>query len=127
METTQRRRTPRGAPVGTCYSAAPGLSERSHGRRRGLHRNRRPVLGDDVSLKINSAVTNTDRTYPSLSATEKDALPARIWLGIHFRDAMDDGLQPRPPHRKAGQERARLIPMPWPPASSRVDAGGQAL
>lgn len=85
------------------------------------------MLGDDVSLKINSAVTNTDRTYPSLSATEKDALPARIWLGIHFRDAMDDGLQPRPPHRKAGQERARLIPMPWPPASSRVDAGGQAL
>jgi hypothetical protein len=50
-----------------------------------------PVLGDDVSLKINSAVTNTNRTYPSLSAIEKDALPARIWLGIHFRDAMDDG------------------------------------
>ena len=44
-----------------------------------------------MSLKINSAATNTDRTYSSLSAIEKGALPARIWLGIHFRDAMDDG------------------------------------
>jgi hypothetical protein len=50
-----------------------------------------PVLGNDVSLTISSAATNTDRTYPSLSAIEKDALPARIWLGLHFRDAMDDG------------------------------------
>ena len=50
-----------------------------------------PVLGNDVSLTINSAVTKTDRTYPSLSAIEKDTLPARIWLGIHFRDAMEDG------------------------------------
>ena len=39
-----------------------------------------------MSLKINSAATNTDRTYPSLSAIEKGALPARIWLGIHFRE-----------------------------------------
>jgi hypothetical protein len=50
-----------------------------------------PVLGNNLSLTISSAVTSTDRTYPSLSAIEKDALPARIWLGIHFRDAMDDG------------------------------------
>ena len=51
----------------------------------------RPVLGD-VSLSIPSLVTNRpDRTYPSLSAIEKDAFMARIWLGIHFRDAMEDG------------------------------------
>jgi hypothetical protein len=50
-----------------------------------------PVLGDNVSLTIHSLATNTDRTYPSLSAIEKETLPARIWLGIHFRDAMEDG------------------------------------
>jgi hypothetical protein len=49
-----------------------------------------PVLGNDVSLTIKSG-TDSERTYSSLSAIEKDALPARIWLGIHFRDAMDDG------------------------------------
>jgi DNA-binding SARP family transcriptional activator len=49
-----------------------------------------PVLGSDVSLTIKSG-TDSERTYSSLSAIEKDALPARIWLGIHFRDAMDDG------------------------------------
>jgi hypothetical protein len=49
-----------------------------------------PVLGNDVSLTIKSG-TNPKRTYSSLSAIEKDALPARIWLGIHFRDAMEDG------------------------------------
>jgi hypothetical protein len=49
-----------------------------------------PVLGDGVPLTIESG-SNPDRTYPSLSAIEKDALPARIWLGIHFRDAVDDG------------------------------------
>ena len=48
-------------------------------------------LGDNVPLTITSTATNTERTYPTLSAIEKDALPARIWQGIHFRDAMDDG------------------------------------
>lgn len=51
----------------------------------------RPVLGD-VSLSIPSLVTNRpERTYPNLSAIEDDAFMARIWLGIHFRDAMEDG------------------------------------
>ena len=50
----------------------------------------RPVLGD-VSLSIPALVSNTKRTYPSLSAIENDAFMARIWLGIHFRDAMEDG------------------------------------
>ena len=50
-----------------------------------------PILGDGVALRLHYPVTNTDRTYPSLRALESDAFMARIWLGFHFRDAMDDG------------------------------------
>ena len=32
-----------------------------------------------------------DRPYATLTALEHDALNARIWGGLHFRDAMDDG------------------------------------
>ena len=32
-----------------------------------------------------------ERTYSTLSALEYDALHARIWGGLHFRDAMEDG------------------------------------
>jgi hypothetical protein len=35
-------------------------------------------------------VTPPDRDYATLSALEHDAFMARIWAGIHFRDAMDD-------------------------------------
>ena len=31
------------------------------------------------------------RTYTSLTDLEHDALHARIWGGLHFRDAMEDG------------------------------------
>jgi len=31
------------------------------------------------------------RSYASLSSLEHDALHARIWGGLHFRKAMDDG------------------------------------
>jgi len=51
----------------------------------------RPVLGD-VSLSLPSLNNSINsRTYPKLSAIETDAFMARIWLGIHFRDAMEDG------------------------------------
>jgi hypothetical protein len=50
----------------------------------------RPVLGD-VSLSVPALVSDTKRPYQSLSAIENDAFMARIWLGIHFRDAMEDG------------------------------------
>ena len=50
----------------------------------------RLVLGDDVSLKI-TGTGGAVRTYTSLSAVEDDALNARIWSGLHFRDAMEDG------------------------------------
>jgi hypothetical protein len=31
------------------------------------------------------------RDYATLTALEHDAFHARIWGGLHFRDAMDDG------------------------------------
>ena len=33
----------------------------------------------------------SERPYATLTALEHDALHARIWGGLHFRDAMDDG------------------------------------
>ena len=50
----------------------------------------RQTLGDDVSLVLR-ATGRADRTYATLTALEHDALHARIWGGLHFRDAMDDG------------------------------------
>ena len=44
----------------------------------------------DIQLRIASPVTGTTREYTTW-ALEHDALLARIWLGIHFRDAMEDG------------------------------------
>ena len=32
-----------------------------------------------------------DRPYSTLTALEHDAFHARIWGGLHFRDAMEDG------------------------------------
>ena len=57
----------------------------------------RMFLGNDVPLTLVSVpvaapgVTPPDRKYTSLSKLEHDAYMARIWAGIHFRDAMDDG------------------------------------
>lgn len=57
----------------------------------------RMYLGDHVPLDLVSVpvappgVTPPDRAYTTLSALEHDAFMARIWAGIHFRDAMDDG------------------------------------
>ncbi len=50
-----------------------------------------PTLGDRVALQLHSVVTGTDRTFSSLRAIERQAFMARIWLGFHFRDAMEDG------------------------------------
>ena len=51
----------------------------------------RRSLGDETPLVLRSAVTGTERTYRTLSALEFDAFHARIWGGLHFRDAMEDG------------------------------------
>jgi hypothetical protein len=52
-----------------------------------------PILGNRVPLRLHSSATGAgpDRSYPSLRALEADAFIARIWLGFHFRDAMEDG------------------------------------
>jgi hypothetical protein len=49
----------------------------------------RGTLGDDVPLLLRSG--GGERAYTSLSALEHDAFHARIWGGLHFRDAMEDG------------------------------------
>ena len=49
----------------------------------------RHTLGDDVPLLLRSG--GLERSYTTLTALEHDALHARIWGGLHFRDAMDDG------------------------------------
>lgn len=46
-------------------------------------------LGDDTPLVLR--VGSQTRSYDTLTALEHDALHARIWGGLHFRDAMDDG------------------------------------
>ena len=51
----------------------------------------RRTLGDDTPLVLRSG--GVTRTYDSLSALEFDAFHARIWGGLHFRRAMEDGYQ----------------------------------
>ena len=66
----------------------------------------RETFGDDVTLRLTSPnlpdPTTRVRVYSSLSDLEYDALNARIWGGLHFRDAMDDGYQ-------LGHETARRV------------------
>ena len=49
----------------------------------------RQTLGDDTALTLR--LGSLTRSYPTLTALEHDTLHARIWGGLHFRDAMDDG------------------------------------
>jgi hypothetical protein len=49
----------------------------------------RRTLGDHTPLTLKAG--GLERSYSTLSALEHDALNARIWGGLHFRDAMDDG------------------------------------
>lgn len=49
----------------------------------------RQTLGDDTALVLR--IGTQSRPYASLTALEHDTLHARIWGGLHFRDAMDDG------------------------------------
>jgi hypothetical protein len=48
----------------------------------------RQTLGDDTPLLLKAG--NLQRPYATLSALEHDALHARIWGGLHFRDSMED-------------------------------------
>jgi hypothetical protein len=53
----------------------------------------RRTLGDDTPLDLITTINGVtlSRHYATLSALEHDALNARIWGGLHFRDAMEDG------------------------------------
>ncbi len=48
----------------------------------------RQTLGDDTPLLLKAGTLK--RPYATLSALEHDALHARIWGGLHFRDSMED-------------------------------------
>ena len=43
-----------------------------------------------VDVQIRSSVTNTTRTYDDEDAWLDGVVDARVWLGIHFRDAVED-------------------------------------
>ena len=49
----------------------------------------RRTFGDDTHLALTSG--GVTRHYATLTALEHDTLNARIWGGLHFRDAMEDG------------------------------------
>lgn len=54
----------------------------------------RRLLGEETELELHSyagGLVTADRTYSTLSEIEYDAFHARIWGGLHFRDAMEDG------------------------------------
>jgi hypothetical protein len=87
-------------PTWQPYRATPPYSEYASGHAAvtgTIAETARMFLGDDVPLHLVSVpvaapgVTPPDRDYPTLSALEHDAFMARIWAGIHFRDAMEDG------------------------------------
>ncbi len=50
----------------------------------------RHLLGEGTPLTLHSANVPTDVAYRNLRSIERDALMARIWGGLHFRDAMED-------------------------------------
>jgi hypothetical protein len=55
----------------------------------------------ETDLTLYSGVTDSTKDYTDLDALSDDAFMARIWLGIHFRDAMEDA-------RYVGQQAARI-------------------
>ena len=87
-------------PTWTPYRATPPYSEYASGHAAitgTFAETARIYLGDDVPLHLgvravpSPGVTPKDRDYATLTGLERDAYMARIWAGIHFRDAMDDG------------------------------------
>lgn len=51
----------------------------------------RRMIGEDTALELRNTVVGTTRSYDDLTAIETEALDARIWGGLHFRDATEDG------------------------------------
>ena len=62
----------------------------------------RMTLGEDTRLRLHSYATGADRSSHDLSTIERQAFHARIWGGLHFRDAMGDAYS-------LGHETARRV------------------
>ena len=87
-------------PLWKPYRATPPYSDYASGHAvvtGTIAETARMFLGNNVPLTLVSApvpapgVTPPSRSYATLSKLEHEAYWARIWAGIHFRDAMDDG------------------------------------
>jgi len=48
---------------------------------------------NEVTFEMDSTVTGTTRVYESFSDALADDLDARVWSGLHFRKAVEDGAQ----------------------------------
>jgi hypothetical protein len=64
------------------HACVTGAASETFGRLFGAH---------SVDLDISSTVTSTTRHYSTTAALDAETKDARIWLGLHFRQAMDDG------------------------------------
>lgn len=62
----------------------------------------RRTLGENTPLELISVNSPTHKFYTNLTAVETDALNSRIYGGLHFRKAMDDGYA-------IGHRTARLV------------------
>ncbi len=51
----------------------------------------RQLMGERTTLELASVYAPRARVYRNLGAIERQALMARIWSGLLFRDAMEDG------------------------------------
>jgi hypothetical protein len=51
----------------------------------------RQLLGERTRLALTNTALDETRTYRTLTRLETEASNSRIWGGLHFRDAMDDG------------------------------------
>jgi hypothetical protein len=51
----------------------------------------RQLLGERTELELENSSLGEKRTYRTLTRLESAASNSRIWGGLHFRDAMDDG------------------------------------
>jgi hypothetical protein len=46
---------------------------------------------NSIDIDVSSSVTSTSRHFTTAAALDAQTKDARIWLGLHFRQAMDDG------------------------------------
>ena len=78
-----------------CHAAVLRVRQRSRGGHRHLRRSGAELPGERrpaharVRAGRGAGSHPADRSYTTLSVFEHDAFMARIWAGIHFRDAIE--------------------------------------